>query len=331
MKFTWFIGIDVSKKTLDIAIRKKDSILKTVKIENSVSVLKSFINELRTEGIALSDCLFCMEHTGVYCTPMMIHAEKLKLNLWLENATQIKLSIGMQRGKNDQIDAIRIAEYAARFTDKARLFEAPREVMKKLRALTVLRKRIQLSLIELQTLNKEKDFYTDKNIYSSITKKSVNALKENLLDIEKKIRLLIKSDNKLNDLFKIVTSVRGIGEVVGVQMIITTNEFKDITCPKKFACYAGVAPFEHTSGTSIKGRPKLSRRANMNMKSLLHMAALVSMQCNEELKTFYERRVREGKSKMSVLNMLRNKLIHRVFACVRDNRKYEYIYTNSLA
>jgi transposase len=113
--------------------------------------------------------------------------------------------------------------------------------------------------------------------------------------------------------------------------IVTTNEFKNFTCPKKFACYAGVAPFEHTSGTSIKGRPRLSRKANMSMKALLHMAALVSMQYNEELRNFYERRVAEGKSKMSVLNMIRNKLIHRVFACVRDNRKYENSYINSLA
>lgn len=331
MKFTWFIGIDVSKKTLDIAIRNKECILKTFKIENSVPVLKSFLKELKKEDIELSNSLFCMEHTGIYCTPMMILAEKLKLNLWLENATQIKLSIGMQRGKNDQIDATRIAEYAARFADKVKLFEAPREVMKKLRALTVLRKRIQLNLIELQTLSNEKDYYSDKKFYTSMSKKAMNGLKENLLDIEKQIRLLIKSDNKLNNLFQIVTSVRGIGEVVGTQMIITTNEFKDFNCPKKYACYAGVAPFEHTSGTSIKGRPRLSRKANMGMKALLHMAALVSIQCNEELKAFYERRVKEGKSKMSVLNMLRNKLIHRVFACVRDNRKYENIYTNLLA
>lgn len=330
MKFTWFIGIDVSKKTLDISIRTKDSILKTIKIENSVTVLKVFLKGLKKD-IDLSNSLFCMEHTGVYCMPMMTLSEKLKLNLWLENATQIKLSIGMQRGKNDQIDATRIAEYAARFSDRVRLFEAPRESMKKLSALTVLRKRIQLSLIELQTLNKEKDFYSDKKFYTSMSKKAISGLKQNLLDIEKQIRLLIKSDDKLNSLFEIVTSVRGIGEVVGVQMILTTNEFKDFNCPKKYACYAGVAPFEHTSGTSIKGRPRLSRKANMGMKSLLHMAALVSMQCNEELKAFYERRVKEGKSKMSVLNMLRNKLIHRVFACVRDNRKYEYIYTNSLA
>ena len=61
------------------------------------------------------------------------------------------------------------------------------------------------------------------------------------------------------------------------------------------------------------------------------MAALVSMQYNEELRSFYERRVAEGKSKMSILNMIRNKLIHRVFACVRDNRKYENSYINSLA
>lgn len=157
---------------------------------------------------------------------MMLLAEKLKLNLWLENATQIKLSIGMQRGKNDQIDSERIAEYAVRFVDKVRLFKAPRETMKKLRALTLLRKRIQLNLIELQTFNKEKDFYTDKKFYSNISKKAVNALKENLSDIEKQIRLIIKSDDKLNHLFQIVTSVRGIGEVVGVQMYLQQMNLK---------------------------------------------------------------------------------------------------------
>ena len=331
MKFNWFIGIDVSKKTLDITVRNREIVLQTLKIENSVAALKCLLKEFKKQGIDLSATLFCMEHTGVYCTPMMLCTEKLKLHLWLENATAIKLSIGLQRGKNDQIDAARIAEYAVRFVDKVRLFEPPREAMKRLRSLTVVRKRLLASLMNITTLSKEKDYYLAVKSTGSVCKKSITALKANLKEIEKEIRQIIKTDERLRHLFEIVTSVRGIGEVVGVQMIITTNEFKDFDCPKKFACYAGVAPFEHSSGTSIKGRPRLSRRANMGMKALLHMAALVSMKYNQELKAFYERRVSEGKSKMSVLNMLRNKLVHRIFACVRDNRKYEYIYTNSLA
>ena len=69
----------------------------------------------------------------------------------------------------------------------------------------------------------------------------------------------------------------------------------------------------------------------MRTKSILHMAALVAIQSNKEITEFYERKIKQGKAKMNVINAVRNKLIHRVFACVRDNRKYEYIYTNALA
>ncbi len=331
MKFNWFIGIDVSKKTLDICVRNEQTVLFSTQIENSVKALKGFLKQLKSEGVVLNESLFCMEHTGIYCTPVMEIAEKVKIHLWLENATAIKLSNGLQRGKNDQVDALRIAEYAYRFQDKVRLFEPPRETMKRLKSYLLVRRRVQACLMNLKTLTKEKDYYSSAKETTAICKKSITALNQNLADIEKKIKELIKSDSQLKQLFEIVTSVRGIGDVVGIQLIVTTNEFKNFSCPKKFACYAGVAPFEHTSGTSIKGRPRLSRKANMSMKSLLHMAALVSMQYNEELRNFYNRRVAEGKSKVSVLNMIRNKLIHRVFACVRDNRKYENSYINSLA
>lgn len=106
-------------------------------------------------------------------------------------------------------------------------------------------------------------------------------------------------------------------------MIIATNEFKDISDPKKFACYAGVAPFEHTSGTSIRGKSRVSHKANKPMKTLLHMSALVAVNYNDDLKQYYQRKLQENKNKMSVLNAIRNKLIHRVFACVRENRLYQ--------
>jgi len=331
MKFNWFIGIDVSKKTLDICVRNEQTVLFSTQIENSVKALKGFLKQLKSEGVVLNESLFCMEHTGIYCTPLMEIAEKVKIHLWLENATAIKLSNGLQRGKNDQVDALRIAEYAFRYKDKVRLFEPPREIIKELKSLVLIRKSLQLGLLNLQKLTKEKDYYSSVKSSSSLCKKSITALKQNLAEIESKISVVIKSDPQLKHLFEIVTSIKGIGNVVGIQMILTTNEFKNFTCPKKYACYAGVAPFEHLSGTSIKGRPRLSRKANMSMKALLHMTALGSVKYNEELRNFFNRRVAEGKSKMSVLNMVRNKLIHRVFACVRDNRKYENSYINSLA
>lgn len=111
--------------------------------------------------------------------------------------------------------------------------------------------------------------------------------------------------------------------------MISTNEFKQITNPKKFAFYAGVAPFPKESGL-FKGRRRVSHMANKKMKKLLHMAALVAIVYNTDLREFYERKVGEGKNKMSVINAVRNKLIHRIFTCVNENRKYENIYTRSV-
>ena len=159
----------------------------------------------------------------------------------------------------------------------------------------------------------------------SSLKPSVTALKKDLKKVDEQIQTLIKEDSELTRLFQLTTSVKGIGKVTATHIIVATNEFKSITEAKKFACYAGVAPFEHTSGTSINGRTHVSNMADKTMKSALHMAALCAIHYQGELQDFYLRKIEEGKNKMAVINAVRNKLIHRVFACVRDNRMYQPI------
>jgi transposase len=113
-------------------------------------------------------------------------------------------------------------------------------------------------------------------------------------------------------------------------MIITTNEFKNISDPKKYACYSGVVPFEHTSGSSVRGRTRVSHFANKNTKRLLHMAALSIIRYHGELKTYWLRKIQEGKHKMVILNAIRNKLIQRVFAVVKRGTKYQKFYPTVL-
>ena len=128
-----------------------------------------------------------------------------------------------------------------------------------------------------------------------------------------------------------MTSVTGIGSVTATQIIITTNEFKDIRNPKQFACYSGVAPFPKESGM-FKGKARVSPMANKKVKKLLHLSALVAITYNKDLKAYYERKVtEEKKNKMSIINAVRNKLILRIFACVAQNKKYEENYTRLVA
>ena len=95
---------------------------------------------------------------------------------------------------------------------------------------------------------------------------------------------------------------------------------------KKFACYAGIAPFEYASGTSVKGRTRVHPCANKQLKSLLNMAAMNAIKINGEYKQYYKRRQQEGKNNMSTLNIIRNKILARIFAVVKRQTPYVDLY-----
>ena len=163
--------------------------------------------------------------------------------------------------------------------------------------------------------------------YGAHCKGTIAALQKDLKNIEAEIKKIIRSDEHLNRLFKIITSVDGVGAVIATEVIITTNEFKNINDPDKYACYSGVAPFDHVSGTSVRGKTRVSSMANKAVKTLLQMGAISTLKMKGEFRQYYDRKLKEGKNKMSIINAIRNKIIHRIFACVRDMRPYQKIYS----
>lgn len=326
MKITNFIGVDISKKTLDFALVIKGSVSQNFKIQNSKKDLNSFFKDFR---IDFSETLFCMEHTGIYGNILLDYLYQKQALIWLESAIQIKRSQGILRGKNDKVDAQRIALYAFKNHSDARLWKPEREVIVQLKYLQQTRERLiqAIQLIE-KPINEAKGFIKQKYIVSmgKACRSSIRTLKKELNNIDQQIMDIIVADENLTRLFNIIISVDGIGKVTATQIIITTNEFKDFSNAKKYACYAGVVPFEHTSGTSIKGKTRVSHFANKNIKRLLHMAALVVISKPGELQNYYHRKIEEGKNKMLIINAIRNKLILRIFACVLENRLYEKKY-----
>ncbi len=153
---------------------------------------------------------------------------------------------------------------------------------------------------------------------------------QELKQIEKEILALIKSDERLNELHSYITSVDAVGVITSANVLVTTNEFLDITEAKKFSCYGGVVPFKDGSGKVVK-KEKVSHKANKKIKKLLHLVAMSAVRIKGEIKEYYERKIKEGKNKMSVINAIRNKIILRIFACVNNKRNYEKKYVYSLA
>lgn len=255
------------------------------------------------------------------------------LPIWLEASVQIKQAGGLQRGKSDSVDAQRIAEYAYRFQDRLRLWQPTRPALKKLTELSRLRQRLLGMISQLQVPLAEQKRFGDKTLTTQLRQhcsSSLTALSNDLKGIEKAIKSLIADDSILKALFDLVTSIPGIGQVVATEIILATNEFKAIDDPKKLACHAGVAPFEHSSGSSVRGKTRVNHQARKSLKTLLHMAAMSALQVPGELQDYYQRKVKEGKNKMLVINALRNKLIHRVYVVVKRGKKYNKNYTPAL-
>ena len=140
--------------------------------------------------------------------------------------------------------------------------------------------------------------------------------------IEAKIIDIVNEDDNLKQLFRLITSVVGIGFVTAINLLIYTKGFTVLNETRKLACYCGVAPFEYSSGTSVRGKTKVHFMANRKLKCNLHMASLSAIKLDTDLKKYYERKVAEGKNKMSVLNAVRNKLLARIIAVVNNKREY---------
>lgn len=333
MNFFYFIGIDVSKKKIDICVMQKTQVIKEEVISNHPQAISSMIERIKEElNVSNDNFIICAEHTGQYTYPLICACKSVGCKVWLENPSQIKYCSGVTRGKNDKVDARRIAEYARRFFDKARLYDRPDEDLMRLKQLEAERSLYLTDLSKYKAqLTDQKDFMEE-----GIFKRKANRLKEMIKQLEKMLRTIseemsqvISSSQALSRQMSLLQSIEGVGPVVALNMIIATEAFTRFDNYRQFNCYVGVAPFEYTSGSSQHSRNRVSQRAVKYLKCLLHMAS-VAITCRKkgDLKTYYDRKVAEGKNKMSVLNALRAKLVARMFAVIKKDQVYQPILNN---
>jgi len=325
-------GIDVSKKTFDIAVGANASGASTTKacFANNMKGYEDLGNWMEDQGIAFEDVLFCLENTGIYHRALAAHLISKKALVWVETPVQIKWSMGIQRGKSDTVDAARIRTYALRNQEEVIAYEQRDETVQRIADHMALRERLQQCIKTLSVPIKElRSAGLDEaaDTCKKASQKSIDTMKEELEELDKEIRVLIKKDPELWEKYQHATSVRCVGFVAAAYLIVYTNGFSRFESAKRLASYAGIAPFEHSSGTSIRGRTRVHPMANKTLKTVLHMCAVSSVKHNPEMVKYFQRKVAEGKNKMSVLNAVRNKVVHRVFSCVKNQRTYQMEYT----
>ena len=318
-----FIGIDISKLTIDVSIHSNK---KANVFENTNKGFKSMMAWTK-KNISCKEVeiLFAMEHTGIYSLPISIFLSEKQLNFILLPGLEIKRSLGIQRGKDDKIDAKRIAAYAYQKRDTIQPSTLPFDNILKIRRLLTLRDKFvkqRASYLKEQKENPRFLKRKENSVLFKSTDSTIDFLTKQIKTVEKELDNIVKSDELMYKQYCLIISIKGVGTQTALFFIAYTNCFTSFDNWRKFASYAGTAPFPYKSGTSIKGRTKVSNLANKKIKSLLNMCARSAITCNPELKLYFQTRKQKGENGMSTLNIIRNKLISRIFAVVNRGTPY---------
>ena len=323
-----WIGIDVSSATLDFALLDgKGTHLESVQIENDrKAVMKLMGQWSKRHGVEVGKSLICLEATGHYTLMMLNLIVGQQWHAWLAHPNDIQQSMGIKRVKNDKVDALRIAQYARTFHEKARLFTAQNLKLDRLKHLITRRNHLVRSRARHRTHITDLNRYMDRQLrteFDRIDKRQIKLEDQLVAHVDALILAEIRTDPQTERQYDLLRTIPGVGPQLAAYLVAFTDGFARFNTPRQLSCHAGVAPFERSSGSSERGRTQVSHQADKSLKTLLHMSALVSVREPGELRQYFERKRAEGKKPILVVNAVRNKLVHRVCAVIRNNRPYE--------
>lgn len=333
-KFNHFVGIDISKKTFDAAliIGNNYSVLKHQAFAQTSEGFSLFMDWLHYYKIPIQEVLVCMEHTGLYSYALIDLMLAAGLDIWVEMPLRIKKSMGLQRGGDDKAAAIQIALYAYRYQDQALLWKPEQAIVLELKQLAAQRDRLKQAFNQLTVPLREIADCSGATgalkLQLKLQASVIKSIEKSILAIENEIEKLITNEPKVKAVIERISSIKGVGRQTAIHLFIYTKGFTTFESGKQLASYCGVVPFTKSSGTSVRYKTRVSPFANKHLKKLLHLCAMAAVRHNDELRQYYLRKTGEGKNKMSVINAVRNKLVQRIFAVVRDGRNYvdNYVY-----
>jgi transposase len=312
----YIIGADLAKGSIDLSCYQNKS---HTQIPNSHAGFKQLISWLRQQHIDPDKMMMIMEHTGLYSFLFEEFLHQNQIKFCKVSALEIKRSSGLIRGKSDRIDAARIANYGHEKRAKLKPEPITAKSLQRLKMLQNTRAQLVRTNASITCVIKEyKNIgLADNDILLKVQHTLQKTLKKQIESIEKSIKQIMDTSPEIKANYQLLTSIKGIGMTVATATIIKTGNFSRFATARKFCCYCGTAPFEHSSGSSIRGRTRVSPLADKEMKTLLDLSAKNALRYDPEIKAFYERRVAEGKSKMSTINVIRNKMIYRMFAVIK--------------
>ena len=320
----FYLGVDVSKKKLDcMLLNSTNGKLKSKSLSNTKAGIEELIGWLAENKAPEAHVI--MEPTGVYHEPAALALTDAGLKLSLVNPAQLRQfaqGLGV-KNKTDKADSAVLARYGD--TLKPEAWQAPSKSARQLKALLARRDAVAEDLQREQNRQEAVDFGISPEQVKQSILQSIAFLQGELRRLEQMIKDHIDSDPDLRNKRELLETIPGVGTRVSSNLTALFAA-KTFTTAEQLAAYLGLVPVQWESGSSVRGRPRLSKAGPSHLRKLLYMPAVVARQWNPHIKAFSDRLIAKGKSKMAVIGACMRKLAHLCFGVVHTGRPYDPNY-----
>jgi transposase len=317
------IGIDVSKGKLDCAWLGENNKLKTKVFPNSPAGWSELIEwSLKNTGLAVAGLHFVMEATGVYHEQLAAYLYGQGANVSVVNPAQVKFyaqSLGV-RSKNDKKDSVVLARYGA--NEKPRRWQPEAAEIRTLKALLARLDSLEKDLQRERNRQEKAEISQAPQAVLVSLVQIIETLDAERRQLEKLIEEHINNHKQLKQNKVLLESIPGVGKVIATRMLMVIGS-RQFDSASQCAAYLGLVPVQHESGTTVRGRAKLSKAGNQTIRAKLYMAAVVATTYNPDIKAQYERLTKGRKSKMSALGAAMRKLVQICFGVLKHQQPYQ--------
>lgn len=313
------LGIDISKKSFNVALLRDDK-YKHKKFSNDLEGFNQLSRWLDRYGV--TDLHGCMESTSVYWEALAEYLYDKGYKVSVVNPARIKgyAQGELIRSKTDKVDASVIARFC-RAMDPGAWVPEPKEI-RELRSL--VRRLEALDKMRQQEVNRL-------DVSAEVVKKQIRDhieyLSEQIETVKEKIKEYINNDPQLRDKQELLDSIPGVGEETISQVLSHFGYVEKFSSAKRLSSYLGISPREYQSGSSVRGRSKMSKIGRSSLRKTFFMPALASLRFNPVIREMKERMEKAGKPKMVIVGAAMRKLVHLIYGVLKTKKPFDPNYS----
>lgn len=310
------LGIDISKAKFDVALMVAGKVKKTHIFENAPDGFKALSSWLQKQGI--SSVSACMEATGCYGDALATYLFDQGFAVSVVNPAQIKSFSGAQlkRAKTDKADAKLIAQFYQQMSPGH--WSPPPMHVRELQAL--VQRLSALAQMEGQEQNRM-------DIAPTVIRPSIATvlatIKAEIKTVEAMIHDHIDHHPDLKDQSELLESIPGIGNATIIRLLAFIGDVQRFDHAKALAAFVGLNPTVHQSGSSVRGKPHLSKKGNSVIRRALYMPAIVARRYNPVIKAFADRLKKAGKPNMVIIGAVMRKLLHIIYGVLKSGMPFD--------